>query len=173
MTSSNNMTNFLLIALILIIVAGFGVYMKNKNKCPSGSLDKYENNEKWYCVEGKCQQDMKNSYTGKAYRNKQECETDANSSCSIAIIQPKAEVKWEQPEAQIQIQHPDNGYKIIEEKAIIVRGPPPKEYLPDGYPMEDIRDNESASENYKQPAPQQQMQMQRRQQNRVIPSIRR
>lgn len=38
MTSSNNMTNFLLVALILIIIAGFGVYMKNKNNDSKGML---------------------------------------------------------------------------------------------------------------------------------------
>lgn len=134
----------------------------------------YEGRGKWYCVEGKCQQDIHDSYTGKSYKNKKECETDANSSCNIAIQQkPKAQVKWQQPE--VQVQQSDNGYKIIEEEAIIVRGPPPKEYLPEGYPLEDIRENEKMSENYinKPIQKNQQNQQIRRPQNRTIPSIKR
>lgn len=37
------------------------------------------NQERWYCIEGKCQQDIDKKHIGTVYKNKQECE----SKCTL------------------------------------------------------------------------------------------
>jgi hypothetical protein len=73
-------SNILFMSLIFLIILFIFMFLFKSNNCDS--CKSINNEERWYCFEGKCQQDINKKYTGKTYKNKSDCETKTKS-CNI------------------------------------------------------------------------------------------